>query len=136
MVHEDDEREPKSQELVDSARLHAKGGAFTRALGFLDKALVATPRSPSLWIEMARVLAGKGDVDEAVEALDHALDLEPGHARAHFERGVLLTELGRTGEAILAFAASVELRPEFEVQVREALAIRPDGKFEIAVVRS
>lgn len=92
--------------VIESNRLN-----FEAALGYLDAALLAAPKSVNIWIGRGKILRDVGQRIESLKCFDRALTLSPNSLDALNESAALLHGLNQRSEAVSRFERSVEIQP-------------------------
>ena len=80
--------------------------------GRVVEVLVFPARLPAR-LDLAILLAGRGELEAAIEAFERALADGPYVARTHYNYAVFLLSQERFGDALLGFQRAVELRPNY-----------------------
>jgi tetratricopeptide (TPR) repeat protein len=97
-------------DLVRAAAQHARAGRAEEALGLIEQAQAAGPRSDALALK-ALVHLQRAEHEAAVAAADAAVALDPGNANAWSNRGSALQALGRRSAAVESFDRAVAANP-------------------------
>lgn len=90
---------------MEQGDLPAAGAAF-------DKALRYIPKSPDLWVDIARLRFRGGEQLQAIDAADYALALGPENTSALVMRGQLLRDSTGPAAALPLFARAVVKAPD------------------------
>jgi tetratricopeptide (TPR) repeat protein len=96
---------------------NARGLAFQaagqqeKALTEFRRALLLTPRDPTLLNAIAVTLFGLERYTEAIETLDRAIAIDPRHAYSHYRRGMALAMMGDHDAAEIAYRRVLEIDP-------------------------
>ncbi len=97
--------------LMDWAQRLEQEGEPRRALEFLERLLLLSPRNAGALARLTRLLREQGMVAEALETSTRWAQEEPRSLEAHLRRGEALAHLERPREALEAFKAALRLDP-------------------------
>src|SRR5436309_11412424 len=96
---------------VALAHLYAQGGQLAEAIGELRKAIDRDPKTPELWLQLAKWLARQEAYDDAVEAAKRGLALDPTAPAAHLTLADLYHAQKKPAEATAALEEAIRLNP-------------------------
>lgn len=110
---------------IAAARRAAQAGQADEAIRYYNSALAASPDSPFLYRELARVERDRGDLERALEHFRRAASLDPSDAVSLAQIAELLETRGELDEAVRTYdaALAVDRLPEVEAR-RDALLER------------
>ncbi|MFN8011942.1 MAG: tetratricopeptide repeat protein [Holophagaceae bacterium] len=97
--------------LMDWAQRLEQEGEPRRALEFLERLLLLSPRHAGALARLTRLLRDEGMVAEALETGTRWAREEPRTVEAHLRRGEALVHLERPREALEAFKTALALDP-------------------------
>lgn len=97
--------------LMDWAQRLDQEGEPRRALEFLERLLLLSPRHAGALAWLTRLLRDQGMVAESLETGTRWAKEEPRNSEAHIRRGEALLHLERPKEALEAFKAALKLDP-------------------------
>ncbi len=97
--------------LMDWAQRLEQEGEPRRALEFLERLLLLSPRHPGALARLTRLLRDQGMVAEALETSTRWAQEDPRSSEAHLRRGEALVHLERPREALDAFKTALRLDP-------------------------
>lgn len=101
---------------LDTTRARARAleaiGKDADALALLRAASADAPRTPELYLDIARVSDRMGKKKDALEAYRRYAALEPAEPRGHELLGWFYLELGQHDDALQEFRAAVRLAPD------------------------
>lgn len=97
--------------LYSLAVIESHRSNLEAAIGYLDKAVLAAPKSVDVWIGRGQVLRDVGRIIESLDCFDRALTLDPSSIVALNESAALLHGLNRRTEAISRLERSVSIKP-------------------------
>lgn len=102
----------RSQEsLLNEAQAFLAEGKLTLAIEAYQDAILADPRNPAIFIELARIQVFAGQYEEAVVNAENALLLNPTNSMAYAIKASALDYLGDYDEAEIAVKKAIELDP-------------------------
>ncbi|MEE4154139.1 MAG: tetratricopeptide repeat protein [Erythrobacter sp.] len=132
-----EEREEVTRALRQ-AREAALGGDFAVAQRLLDEARALAPKSPAVWVDIARLRFRRGDHAGALEAAQEALGHGPRFAPALVLRGQMARDAFGLGAALVWFEAALEADPDNTLALTEYAATLGDAGYHgqmLAAVR-
>jgi serine/threonine protein kinase/tetratricopeptide (TPR) repeat protein len=104
------------------------------AVRFFTAALALRPRSPGVYLNLARVLKRRGQRDEAIVALQKAIDLMPDYANAHYNLAIELQAEGKPDEAIAEYREAIRFGKDFfEAHCNLGAVLRDKGELDAAI---
>jgi tetratricopeptide (TPR) repeat protein len=114
--------DPKRRAVIlgQAANVLLLDGDSERAVVLLDEAVILSPASAPLQVDLARARADLGQYEQAVTALDAAIGLDPRNALAFALRASALRETGALGRA----AADADEAVTLDGRLPEALLER------------
>jgi len=102
----------RSQEsLLNEARAFFTEGKLSQAIDSYEQAVLADPRNPATFIELARTQIFAGMYDQAVTNAENALLLNPTNSMAYAIKASALDYLGSYDDAEAAVIKAIELDP-------------------------
>jgi len=102
----------RSQEsLLNEAQAYVADGKLSQAIDTYKQAILADPRNPSIFIELARIQIFAGLYKEAITNAENALLLNPNNSMAYAIKASALDYLGTYDEAEVAVSKAIELDP-------------------------
>jgi tetratricopeptide (TPR) repeat protein len=102
----------RSQESVlNEALVYFKDGKLSQAIDSYKQAVLADPRNPATFIDLARTQIFAGLYQDAVTNAENALLLNPNNSMAYAVKGSALDFLGKYDDAELAVNKAIELDP-------------------------
>jgi tetratricopeptide (TPR) repeat protein len=102
----------RSQEsLLNEAQAYFNDGKLSQAIDSYQQAVLADPRNPSTFIELARTQVFAGEYQDAVTNAENALLLNPSNSMAYAIKASALDYLGEYDEAGIAASKAIELDP-------------------------
>jgi tetratricopeptide (TPR) repeat protein len=101
-----------TQAYANLGRLHAKNGAFDKALEAYAKGLQIRKNDPYILKLRSEIRLRKGDLPGAVEDLTIVTKSRAGAPDLHFDKGLLLTLQGKDEEAEKEFALHRQMFPQ------------------------
>jgi tetratricopeptide (TPR) repeat protein len=102
----------RSQESVlNEAQAYFKDGKLSQAIDSYKEAVLADPRNPATFIDLARTQIFAGLYQDAVTNAENALLLNPNNSMAYAIKASALDYLGKYDDAILAVNKAIELDP-------------------------
>jgi tetratricopeptide (TPR) repeat protein len=102
----------RSQEsLLNEARDYFKEGKLSQTIEAYEQAILADPRNPAIFIELARTQIFAGLYEEAVTNAENALLLNPTNSMAYAIKASALDFLENYDDAELAVNKAIELDP-------------------------
>jgi tetratricopeptide (TPR) repeat protein len=102
----------RSQEsLLNEARAYFTEGKLSQAIDAYEQAILADPRNPATFIELARTQIFAGSYEEAVTNAENALLLNPTNSMAYAIKASALDYVGKYDDAELAINKAIELDP-------------------------
>ncbi len=102
----------RSQESVlNEAQAFFKDGKLSQAIDSYKQAVLADPRNPGTFIDLARTQIFAGLYQDAVTNAENALLLNPNNSMAYAIKASALDFLGKYDDAILAVNKAIELDP-------------------------
>jgi len=102
---------PNPEAVMNEARRLFAQGKLARAIETYQGAILADPRNPALFIELARVQMLSGAVEASLTSAQNALLLNPNNPQALTWQAWALHRLGRTEEALVAVRQALEADP-------------------------
>jgi tetratricopeptide (TPR) repeat protein len=106
------EKTPSSLPMLHmKARLCLARGDTRGAIGFLEKARAASPRSIETERMLAALYSENGDTDKAIQSLERCIQLEPDVPELLVAYGEMLMVAGRADDAEAAFKQALALDP-------------------------
>lgn len=103
-------------------------------MGQFRKAIELRPDCVAARIDLANVLAQRGQVDEAISQLRKAIEFEPRDAMAHYNLGLFLLQSGRTEQGLAQLQQALELAPDsMDTHMALARFYRRHGQLEQAL---
>lgn len=102
---------PAFTALLSDADAAMQEGALAEAGRKLDEARGLAPRSPDLWLAIARLRLRGGEHLTALEAADRALAFGPDHAPALLLRALMVRDAYGAGDALVWFEAARRAEP-------------------------
>ncbi|MDE2127603.1 MAG: YIP1 family protein [Armatimonadetes bacterium] len=88
-------------------------GRLEEAVGFLQKAVAATPDDGAVFQYLAVAQSRSGSHAAAVESITRAVTLDPGNAQARFNMALVLNQAGWPEQAMQAAEQAITLRPDY-----------------------
>lgn len=104
-------------ELEVRGRLALYRGDEAKALGLLERAAAASPRSSRRHFELARAAFARGRSAKALAALRRAAELNPSDTRVQVALGDLALEQGDLERAELAYGYALSRRPDLRALI-------------------
>jgi len=105
--------QPGSAEaLLEMGMVYTALGARPRAISAYQAAVIAQPRLPAAWNNLAHLQQAAGDAGGAEQSLLRLLELEPTFTNGHIELGNILLKLGRPEDAVESYRRAVEIEPD------------------------
>ncbi len=102
----------RSQEsLINEAAAYLTEGKLTAAIEAFQQGILADPRNPSIYIDLARTQIFAGLYQEAVTNAENALLLNPTNSMAYAMKASALDYLGNYTDAEVAVNKAIELDP-------------------------
>jgi len=102
----------RSQEsLLNEAQAYVADGKLSQAIDAYEQTILADPRNPSIFIELARIQIFAGLYEEAITNAENALLLNPNNSMAYAIKASALDYLGTYDEAEVAVNKAIELDP-------------------------
>ncbi len=102
----------RSQESVlNEAQAFFKDGKLSQAINSYKQAVLADPRNPATFIDLARTQIFAGLYQDAVTNAENALLLNPNNSMAYAIKASALDFLGKYDDATLAVNKAIELDP-------------------------
>ena len=101
-----------SKLFLQAAKAFQIGGYFTRALGYVDKALVLT-RSKQLLLRRADLLWSNNRTEESIHELVLLIDEYPNYLRARYHLANYNHKIGNNLAAISAFSELLDIRASY-----------------------
>ena len=102
----------RSQEsILNEAQSYFDEGKFSQAIESYQQAVLADPRNPATFIELARTQVFAGAYQDAVTNAENALLLNPNNSMAYAIKATALDYLGEYDDAALAASKAIELDP-------------------------
>ncbi len=102
----------RSQEsLLNEAKEYVAQGKLSQAIDAYNEAILADPRNPAIFIELARIQIFAGEYEGAVTNAENALLLNPTNSMAYAIKASALDYLGNYPEAEIAVTKAIELDP-------------------------
>jgi tetratricopeptide (TPR) repeat protein len=102
----------RSQEsLINEAAAYLAEGKLSQAIEAFQQAILADPRNPSIYIDLARTQIFAGLYQEAVTNAENALLLNPTNSMAYAIKASALDYLGNYTDAEVAVNKAIELDP-------------------------
>jgi len=108
----------KGSEPLAEGLSKAWTGDLDGAMAAFDRAIEASPRSSSAWLNRGLAWRRRGDLDKALADLDRAVLHAPDDARAYYHRSLVLRQRGDLRRARADEARAVELDPRYAPLVR------------------
>ena len=102
---------PNPEAVMNEARNFFAQGKLARAIQAYQSAILADPRNPALFIELARVQMLSGAFEAALTSAQNALLLNPNNPQAMAWEAWALHRLDRTEEAITAVRQALQEDP-------------------------
>ncbi len=84
-----------------------------RAEDHYRAALEANPDLPNVRVDLALLLARRGQLDEALAQTSRALELRPGWAQGHLNRATIWTQAGRADQAERDYRTALASEPDY-----------------------
>jgi aspartyl/asparaginyl beta-hydroxylase (cupin superfamily) len=109
------------------------GGDARRAIGFLDRAVDAQPRTAAIWFNRFQAQELAGDLVGGLESLDRALAVDPYFVPALLKKAEVLERLGRLDEAVSLYRAIIKASPSLDALPEPARRALSRG---VAMVRA
>lgn len=127
----------EARKLLETDR-NAKGASWTSLSASLQVRAgdIGGPAGgPSeVLINLADVLAARGDIVGSLKALDEALERDPNSVRALTNRGIALGQLGRVQEAAEEFEQALKVDPNYSYAHFNLASLQAgSGDFELAL---
>jgi tetratricopeptide (TPR) repeat protein len=97
--------------VLNEAQAYFAEGKLSQAIDSYKQAVLADPRNPSTFIELARTQIFAGQYEEAVTNAENALLLNPSNSMAYAVKASALDLLGKYDDAELAVNKAIELDP-------------------------
>lgn len=102
----------RSQEsLLNEAQAYFKDGKLSQAIDSYKQAVLANPRNPATFIDLARIQIFAGLYQDAVTNAENALLLNPNNSMAYAIKASGLDFLGNYDDARVAVSKAIELDP-------------------------
>jgi tetratricopeptide (TPR) repeat protein len=102
----------RSQEsLINEAKAYFTDGKLSQAIEAYKQAILADPRNPATFIDLARTQIFAGNYEEAVTNAENALLLNPNNSMAYAIKASALDYLGNFEDARAAVSKAIELDP-------------------------
>jgi tetratricopeptide (TPR) repeat protein len=102
----------RSQEsLLNEAQDYFAQGKLSQAIDSYQQSILADPRNPATFIDLARTQIFAGLYQEAVTNAENALLLNPNNSMAYAIKASALDSLGKYDDAELAVSKAIELDP-------------------------
>lgn len=102
----------RSQEsLLNEGQAFVADGKLSQAIDSYKEAILADPRNPAIYIELARIQIFAGDYADAVTNAENALLLNPTNSMAYAVKASALDYQGNYPDAELAVNKAIELDP-------------------------
>jgi tetratricopeptide (TPR) repeat protein len=102
----------RSQESVlNEAQAFFTEGKLSQSIDAYKEAVLADPRNPATFIELARIQVFAGEYEDAVTNAENALLLNPNNSMAYAIKASALDFLGEYNDAELAVNKAIELDP-------------------------
>jgi tetratricopeptide (TPR) repeat protein len=122
----------RSQEaLLNEAKDYVAQGKLSQAIDAYEQAILADPRNPAIFIELARIQIFAGEYEEAVTNAENALLLNPTNSMAYAVKASALDYMGEYTDAEIAVTKAIELDPNNAVAYAVFTEILLDqGEFE------
>jgi tetratricopeptide (TPR) repeat protein len=113
------------ESALSDARAAEQAGRFDEALAGYQRASAASPESPFLYRDMARMERQLGRLDEAIDHVNRAIALDPSDASAYLLQADLYEARGQWEEAIAALERARDRDVTADLEARlEALRRR------------
>jgi tetratricopeptide (TPR) repeat protein len=104
--------DPQAASLYsDRGFIHARKGAFDRAITDYDRAIALQPGSASIHVRRGDAFRARGDEDRAILDYSRALELNPRFQQAYRNRAAVYARQGRYDAAIADYDALLRLDP-------------------------
>jgi tetratricopeptide (TPR) repeat protein len=102
----------RSQEsLLNEAQAFVKAGKLSQAIDAYKQAILADPRNPAIFIELARIQILAGKYEDAVTNAENALLLNPTLSMAYAVKASALDYVSNYPDAVVAVTKAIELDP-------------------------
>jgi predicted TPR repeat methyltransferase len=122
------EQDPKNAEaLALLGVLSCQLGKFDQGVGYLKKATLCDPESPTTYYNLGKALDGNGLLEDALVAYQSAAKIKDDYADAWNNIGDCLTRLGRNEESVEAYQKAVKLNPSSHVYFNLGNALLEKG---------
>jgi tetratricopeptide (TPR) repeat protein len=99
------------ESLINEAKQYFTEGKLSQAIDAYEQSVLADPRNPATFIDLARTQVFAGLYQEAVTNAENALLLNPNNSMAYAIKATALDFLGEYDEAELAVNKAIELDP-------------------------
>jgi tetratricopeptide (TPR) repeat protein len=99
------------ESLLNEAKQYFTEGKLSQAIDAYEQSVLANPRNPATFIDLARTQVFAGRYQEAVTNAENALLLNPNNSMAFAIKASALDFLGEYDEAELAVTKAIELDP-------------------------
>ena len=99
------------ESLLNEAAAYVADGKLAQAITAYQEAILADPRNPATFIDLARTQIFAGQYDQAVTNAENALLLNPSNSMAYATKASALDYLGEYDEAEAAVGKAIELDP-------------------------
>lgn len=124
-----------SQSLLDEAARCLQKGDLTRAEWLYRQAIQHAPLRFEAYVQLAVILAWRGQTQEAARTFEQALRLKPDNAVVLFNYGSVLSQLQRPHEALENYDKALAILPDFpDALVGRAVILSALGRFEDALI--
>jgi len=100
-----------TESLLNEAKAFVTEGKLSQAIEAYEQAVLADPRNPSTFIDLARTQIFAGMYEEAVTNAENALLLNPNNSMAYATKASALDYLGNYTDAETAVTKAIELDP-------------------------
>lgn len=97
--------------LLNAADNYFAQGKLSQAIDAYQQSILAEPRNPATFINLARIQVYAGLYEEAVTNAENALLLNPNNSMAYAIKASALDFLGKYDDAELAVSKAIELDP-------------------------
>ncbi len=97
--------------LLNQAKDYFNEGKLSQAIEVYRQSILADPRNPATYIDLARTLVFAGQYEEAVTNAENALLLNPSNSMAYAIKASALDYLGKYDEAVSAVKKAIDLDP-------------------------
>jgi len=99
------------ESLINEAADYFEQGKLAQAIGAYQEAILADPRNPATFIDLAQTQIFAGLYEDAVTNAENALLLNPNNSMAYATKASALDYLGKYADAEVAVNKAIELDP-------------------------